>query len=106
MADKTTHAQRRREEAREGARIKLRAGQYIRRLKEIAVRADTAEPSTIPALRLKADIYLKLLAKCLPDLRAVEHSGQVNHINYDAAVIGLLNATEPASDRDPTQALN
>jgi hypothetical protein len=90
-ANKTTHAQRRREEAREGSRLKLRAGQYVRRLREIADKAESAEAATIPALRLKAEIYWKLLGKCLPDLKAVEHNGTVNHVNYDAAILGLLN---------------
>lgn len=93
--DSQTHAQRRRIEAREGARIKLRAGQYVRRLKEIAEKAETVEPSAIPALRLKADIYAKLLAKCLPDLKAVDHTGTVNHVNYDASVLELLNGGIP-----------
>lgn len=96
MSDETnkrTHAQRRRLEAQEASRRKLRAGQFIRRLKEIAEKVESAEPSAVPALRLKADIYLRLLAKCLPDLRAVEHSGTVNHVNYDAAVLGLLNGS-------------
>ncbi len=78
-ADKRTHAQRRREEARKGARLKLQAGQFVRRLKEIAERADRAEPSAVPGLRLKADIYMKLLAKCLPDLKSIEHSGTMTH---------------------------
>lgn len=75
----------------------MRASQYVRRLKEIAIQADTCEASQVPALRLKADIYCKLLAKCLPDLRAVEHSGTVNHVNYDAAVLGLVNGSSIAA---------
>jgi hypothetical protein len=78
-SNKTTHAQRRRLEAREGARLKLKAGQYVRRLREIADKAESVDPSQIPALRLKADIYSKLLAKCLPDLKSVEHSGEVTN---------------------------
>ncbi|MBA3564582.1 MAG: hypothetical protein H0W33_11370 [Gammaproteobacteria bacterium] len=51
-----------------------KAGQYVRRLQEIAEMVETVEPSQVPALRLKADIYSRLLAKCLPDLKAVEQS--------------------------------
>jgi hypothetical protein len=75
--DKRTHAQRRRMESQEAIRRKLRAAQYIRRLKEIAEKAEQAEASTIPALRLQADIYSRLLAKCLPDLKAIEHTGSI-----------------------------
>ncbi len=90
MADKTTHAQRRRAEAQEAIRTKLRAGQFVRRLKEIVAKADGCEAAAVPALRLQADIYLKLLGKCLPDLKAIEHSGNIGH-TYDSAVEALLN---------------
>jgi hypothetical protein len=74
---KTTHAQKRRLEAQAANRKKLRAAQFIRRLKEIAVKAETADPTAIPAMRLQADIYTRLLGKCLPDLKAIEHSGEI-----------------------------
>jgi hypothetical protein len=85
----------------------MRASRYVRALREIAEKAETVEPSMIPALRLKADIFCKLLAKCLPDLKAVEHSGTVNHVNYDAVVLDLLNgssvkAGDAASSPDTT----
>ncbi len=73
--DKTTHAQRRRAEQQAAARKRLQAWQFVRRLREIADKAEAADPVAIPALRLKADIYHKLLAKCLPDLKAVELTG-------------------------------
>jgi hypothetical protein len=75
--DKTTHAQRRRKESQDAVRRKMRAAQFVRRLKELAVKADTADAEKIPAMRLQADIYSRLLAKCLPDLKSVEHSGTV-----------------------------
>lgn len=75
--DKRTHAQRRRLDAQKAVRVKLRAAQFVRRMKEIAAKAETAEASVIPALRLQADIYTRLLAKCLPDLKSVEHSGEI-----------------------------
>ena len=87
-----THAQRRRLEAQDASRRKLRAGQFVRRLKELATKAETCEPDRIPAMRLQADIYMKLLAKCLPDLKAIEHSGTVTH-RYEDAVLGLLNGS-------------
>jgi hypothetical protein len=77
QADKTTHAQRRRRESQDAVRRKMRAAQFVRRLKELAVKADTAAAEKIPAMRLQADIYSRLLAKCLPDLKAIEHSGTV-----------------------------
>lgn len=79
LPEKTTHAQRRRMEAKMGARLKLKAGQFVRRLKEIAEKAESVEPSMVPALRLKADIYIRLLGKCLPDLKAIEHSGEITN---------------------------
>lgn len=56
----------------------MRGWQYVRRLREIADQCDEPE-ANIPALRLKADIYKGLLAKCLPDLKAIEHSGTVTN---------------------------
>lgn len=108
LINKTTHAQRRRLEARKGARMKLQAGQYVRRLKEIADRVESVEPSQVPALRLKADIYCKLLAKCLPDLKAVEFNGNLIHKHVTeysddelAACLeeGSGEGTAPASSR-------
>lgn len=76
-ANKTTHAQRRRKESQEALRRRLRGTQFIRRLKEIADAVLSAEPARVPAMRLQADIYLRLLGKVLPDLKAIEHSGQI-----------------------------
>ncbi len=76
--DKTTHAARRRLESRDGLRLKLRGAQYIRRLHEIADKAEAADKDSVPGLKLKAEVYFKLLNKILPDLRAMEHSGEIN----------------------------
>lgn len=73
--DRRTHAQRRRQEAQEAVRKKLAAHVYIHKMIGIADEAITAEADRIPALRLRADIYTRLLAKCLPDLKAIEVSG-------------------------------
>jgi hypothetical protein len=107
-ANKLTHADRRRKQAQDALRQRLRAGQYLNHLHKIAEAADTCEPAAVPALRLKADIYMKILAKCLPDLKAVEHSGTVNHVNYDAAILGLLNerGTEAGDAEGAPHALN
>lgn len=75
--NKRTERQRRIAMNREGVRLRLRAFTYVRKLREIADAAESAEPSQVPALRLKADIYSKLLNKVLPDLKAVEHTGEI-----------------------------
>lgn len=72
-----TNASRRRRLSMDALRKKLRAGEYIRRLKLIADKAETADPQQVAAMRLQADIYSRLLAKCLPDLKAIEHSGSI-----------------------------
>jgi hypothetical protein len=86
MADapnKTTHAQRRRAEARDAARDRLRAWQFLRRLREIdavlAEKWETLEQAAIQALRLRADIQFRQLAKVMPDRKAIEHSGEIHH---------------------------
>lgn len=70
---------RRRDYARAQMRQTLRGWRYVRLLREIAAQCDDVEPERVPALRLKADIYRGLLAKVLPDLRAIEVSGHVEH---------------------------
>lgn len=72
---KTTYAQRRREEKRAARRETLQTAQYIRRLHETAEKAATADPADIPAMALQCRIWFGLLAKCLPDLKAVEVTG-------------------------------
>ena len=77
--DSRTYAQRRRAYDQEATRKRLNAAQYIRRLLEISEKLDTCEASLVPALRLKVDIYSKLLNKCLPDLKATEITGTLTH---------------------------
>lgn len=102
MADnpiKTTHAQRRRAEAHAAVGKRLRAGKFVRWLQAIAHESKDADPVRIPAMKLRADIYLKLLAKCLPDLRAIEHSGNVTTVRPDELSDGEL--THIASSGSP-----
>jgi hypothetical protein len=81
---KTTHAQRRRKESQDAVRRKLQASQFIRRLREIAVKAQGVSASEVPALKLQADIYSRLLNKCLPDLKAIEHTGELRHADVSS----------------------
>ncbi|MEK9810647.1 MAG: hypothetical protein VW362_09390 [Candidatus Nanopelagicales bacterium] len=85
MKDTTTYAQRRRKLNQDELRRRLRGAQYLLRLHEIAEKADKVPSSDVPALRLKADIYLRMLAKCLPDLKAVEHSGSIAYTSISDA---------------------
>jgi len=59
-------------------RESLRAHAYVRVLESIAAKADTLPKDDVPGNALKAKIYLDLLAKVLPDLKAVEHSGAID----------------------------
>lgn len=95
--EKMTHAAKRREESREGLRLKLRGAQYIRRLHEIADRAEAADKDAVPGLKLKAEVYFKLLAKILPDLRSVEHSGEIDFGRAEELTDAQLAAIATAS---------
>ena len=59
-------------------RESLRAKAYVRILEGIAGEAHRFDKDEVPAYALKAKIYLDLLAKVLPDLKAVEHSGAID----------------------------
>ena len=73
--DTSTYAQRRKEERKEELRTFLRGSEYLRQLHEWFDKPLSADQLAVA--RFKAEIALKLLAKCLPDLKAVEHSGEV-----------------------------
>ncbi len=64
---------------REALREELQAKEYLRQLdeidKEITENWRSLSSENTSALRLKADINFKRLSKCLPDLKAIEHSG-------------------------------
>ena len=62
---------------RDALREELQAREYVRQVLRIADRLDPAskeswEPEQVPSLKAKADIYFRLLDKCLPNLRPVE----------------------------------
>ena len=68
---------------RDALREELQAREYVRLVLRIADRLDPAseeswEPEQVPALKAKADIYFRLLDKCLPNLRPVELPVTVN----------------------------
>lgn len=75
------------------ARERLRASVCIKNLEwvesEIRERLQQLDLAEVPALRLYADIQLRKMAKVLPDLKAVEHTGQV-----DVGLNIVINAGE------------
>jgi hypothetical protein len=71
-----TAAYRRKAIRQEELRGKLRARAYLRLLERIAAKATTIKPEEVPAYRLRADIYMKLLNKALPDQKAIEQTHQ------------------------------
>jgi len=75
MARPDKNRQRRRAALRE----ELKAREYLRQLDEVASEVTenwkSLSSEQVAALRLKTDLNFKRLAKVLPDLKAVEHSG-------------------------------
>ncbi len=65
-------------------RRRIRASQLMIRLKKHALGELDLTVTQLKAIEI-------LLRKVVPDLKAVEHTGTVNHVNFDAAVLGLLN---------------
>lgn len=68
----------------EVVRRRIRATQLLRRLRKHALGKLEMTATQIKAAEI-------LLRKVVPDTKAIEHTGTVNHVNYDAAVLGLLN---------------
>ena len=66
----------------------------LRRLTKHALGEIDMTPSQVAAAKI-------LLGKVVPDVRQVEHSGTVNHVNYDVAVLGLINGDQPGNTRSP-----
>lgn len=64
-----------------------------RRLLQIATATLTADASEVPALKLQADIYTRLLSKVEPDLKAIEHSGEITERQY-------VVSDKPMSEKD------
>ena len=77
---------------KENLRKELQAREYLRQIENIAVILgeswETISSEQTSALRLKADINFKRLAKVLPDLKAVEVSGP----DGEPVVINILHA--------------
>lgn len=75
MARPDKNKQRRRDNLRE----ELQAREYLRQLqeidKELCDNWKQMKSDSVAALRLRADINFKRLAKVLPDIKAIEHSG-------------------------------
>ncbi len=65
-------------------RRRIRATQLMRRLRKHVLGQLEMTPTQIKAAEI-------LLRKVVPDMKAVEHTGTVNHVNYDALVLGMLN---------------
>lgn len=62
---------------REALREELATKEYLRQVESIAKRLDpdaknAFEPEQVPMVKSRADIYLRLLDKCLPSLRPID----------------------------------
>jgi len=58
----------------ENVRARLNPGGYIENLQSLIDESKKCEIEELPRLKFQADIYLAMLRKCLPDLKAVELS--------------------------------
>lgn len=85
--DNRTNAQKRREEKKTALREFLSGQKYIE-----AINADLARdyiaPDELPTIKFKTETRLKLLNKVLPDLKAVEHTGE------DGGAMKIINRIE------------
>lgn len=86
----TTRAQKNRAIRQESLREKLQGAQYLVHLHKIADELDDAEitATRANAIKARADIYFKLLNKLLPDVKAIEVSGE----GGDPVVVRISNA--------------
>ena len=95
MARPDKNRQRRRENLRE----ELKAREYLRQLDEVAQEVTenwkSLSSENVSALRLKADINFKRLAKVLPDVKAVELSGPNGE---DIPLSGTVNFVKSSDD--------
>ena len=73
----------------EEVRKELDPRSYIEAIHEILKSSGEAEPD-LNLLKFQSDIYFALLKKCLPDLKALELSGNVKH-NMHEDWLELLN---------------
>ena len=78
-----SHAQRNKDARKEQLRELLKGSEYLRQLHGWIDADLNAEE--LQVARFKADIALRLLAKCLPDQKAIEHTGEIVH-NYVAEI--------------------
>lgn len=82
-------------------RARIRVGMLIRRLSNHVLGRLEMSPTQIKAAEI-------LLRKAVPDMRALEHSGQVNHVTYDAVVLGLISErhAEAGDDESAPTSIN
>lgn len=71
-----TYAEKRRDEKKQSLREFIEAQQYLHAINNDLSR--TISPEELNVVRFKTDTRMRLLGKILPDLKAIEHSGDAN----------------------------
>ena len=78
VKDNSDYADRRRAEKKQALREYIQGHNYIQ-----AINADLNKeyisPEELPVIKYKTETRLKLLSKVLPDLKAIEHSGDADN---------------------------
>jgi len=85
------YAERRKEIRKQELRELLRGSEYLRQLHDWFDKPLSADELAVA--KFKSEIALKLLAKVLPDLKAIEHTGEVLH-SYIAEVPAVAPQVE------------
>ena len=88
---------------REALREELKSREYLRQIHGVMDKAETADPSELPGLKLKAECAFKLLAKTLPDVKQVDINADVTH--RADPVADLIGEVEGKSVGPPSRRL-
>ena len=80
-------------QSQQSIREGLRSAYYVSTIEKICEIAPTLDKEQVPGYRLQLDAAMGLLKKCLPDLKQIEVSGQVQHFHEkmtQAEIHGVL----------------
>lgn len=87
-----SYADKRRDEKRKALRDYISGQKYIQAINNDLNREDITNEE-LPVIKFKTETRLKLLSKVLPDLKAIEHSGDEDNPVRTVMQIKLIDLT-------------